>query len=117
MNCSRQRGLTRHMVATAVLLNWDLASRTQSCAAPDFSQTCCFLPTSHSPLFRFLPFRFLLTTYPRFVIGTGHVLVEWNVVDSADTEAASYASKDVGFDPIVMYLSGWTAFCHAVAEV
>jgi hypothetical protein len=88
------------VVATAVLLDWDLASRTHSCAALDFSQTCYFLLTLHFPLFCFL-----LETHPRFVISTGHVLVEWNVVDSADAEAASYTSKDVGFDSIVVYLS------------
>jgi hypothetical protein len=93
------------VVATVVLLDWDLTSRTQSCAALDFSHTCCFLPTSNSLIFRFLLFCFLIKTHLRFVTGTGHVLVEWNVVDSANAEAASYTFEDVGFDPAGMYLS------------
>jgi hypothetical protein len=100
------------VIATGVLLDWDLASRTHNCAALEFSQTCYLLLTLHFSLVCFL-----FETHPRLVISASQVLVEWNVVDSADAEAASYTPKDVGFDPIVMYLSRRTALCHTVAEV
>jgi hypothetical protein len=62
-------------------------------------------------------FHFFLKLNSSVVISAGLVLVKRDVVDGADTKAASHTSEDVSFDSFVMNLSRRATLCHAVAEV
>ena len=79
------------MVATRDFLDWYPTSRTHDCGTLDLGQTCLFL-------FTFDVGCVLLELLSLIVSRTGFILVERDVVNSADAKATSRTSEDIGFD-------------------